>query len=86
LGFWKKSSPVKKNYLSIQPSCNFSGPELLPPRILTTGDAVKISGGPFANFVATVEEIGPDQRVWVLLDLMGRTKRVAVQPEAVQAI
>ena len=62
------------------------GGKLLPPRILMTGDAVKISGGPFANFVATVEEIGPDQRVWVLLDLMGQTTRVAVQPEALQVV
>jgi transcriptional antiterminator RfaH len=62
------------------------GGKLLPPRILMTGDAVKISGGPFANFVATVKEIGPDQRVWVLLDLMGRTARVAVNSDVLRVM
>jgi len=54
--------------------------------IIGGGDAVKISGGPFAEFIATVETISPDQRVWVLLDLMGRTTRLAVQPEALQLV
>jgi len=38
------------------------------------------------EFVAIVEKITPDQRVWVLLDLMGRTARVAVQAEALQVV
>jgi transcriptional antiterminator RfaH len=58
----------------------------LPPRILKHGDTVEISGGPFAEFVATVEKVEPDQRVWVLLDLMGRTTRVAVNSEALQVV
>jgi len=62
------------------------GGKLLPPRILNPGDAVRISSGPFADFVATVEKISPDQRVWVLLDLMGRTARVAVVAETLQVL
>ena len=50
------------------------------------GDAVEISGGPFAEFVATVENVDPDQRVWVLLELMGRTMRVAVHPDALRQV
>ena len=60
--------------------------KLLPPRILKLGDAVEISGGPFAEFVATVEKVSPDQRVWVLLELMGRTMRVAVRPDALRRV
>jgi len=30
--------------------------------------------------------ISPDQRVWVLLDLIGRTTRVAVQPGVLQVV
>jgi len=63
-----------------------AGGKLLPPRILQPGDVVRLASGPFADFVATVEMISPDQRVWVLLDLMGRTTRVAVQAEALQAV
>jgi len=46
----------------------------------------KLASGPFAEFAATVEKISPDQRVWVLLDLMDRTTRVAVQTEALQVV
>lgn len=60
--------------------------KLLPPPILKPGDLVKLSGGTFAEFAATVEDITPDQRVWVLLDLLGRTTRVAVHPDALQVV
>jgi len=60
--------------------------KLLPPPILKADDAVKISGGPFAEFITTVEKISPDRRVWVLLDMMGRTARVAVQPDTLQVV
>ncbi|KDB05068.1 hypothetical protein U879_03475 [Defluviimonas sp. 20V17] len=41
------------------------------------GDDVRIGAGPFLDFVAWVEELALDQRVWVLLDLMGRKTRIA---------
>ena len=65
--------------------CDEDG-KLLPPRILKAGDAVEISGGPFAEFVATVEKVEPERRVWVLLELMGRTTRVAVHPDALRVV
>ncbi len=45
---------------------------------LSQGDRVRLSSGPFADFVTRVEAIDPDKRVWVLLELMGRPTRVAV--------
>lgn len=47
-------------------------------RELAPGDAVRLTTGPFADFVASVAEIAPDQRVWVLLDILGRVTRVAI--------
>lgn len=47
-------------------------------RLLEPGDRVRIAAGAFADFVATVDSLAPDQRVWVLLDIMGRETRVAV--------
>jgi len=38
------------------------------------------------EFVAIVEKTSPDQRVWVLLDLMGQTARVALQAEALRVV
>lgn len=61
------------------------GGKLLPPQNLTPGDKVTLTSGAFSEFVATVERIAPDRRVWVLLDLMGRTTRVAVEPECIRA-
>ncbi len=63
--------------------CDEEG-RLLPPDVLAPGDEVRILSGPFADFVTTVERISPDQRVWVLLDLLGRPTRVAVSRESVQ--
>lgn len=65
--------------------CDAEG-KLLPPRQMSPGDRVQLTAGPMADFVATVEAMAPDQRVWVLLDIMGRTTRVAVQAEALRAV
>jgi len=86
VSFADEPQPVPLDLISrLMLRCDGGG-KLLPPRILNPGDAVRISGGPFADFVATVEKISSDQRVWVLLDLMGRTTRVAVEAEALQAV
>lgn len=42
------------------------------------GDQVLITRGPFADFVATVESLSPQQRIWILLDIMGSKMRVAI--------
>ena len=46
---------------------------------LKPGDDVSLRSGPFADFVATVESVTPERRVWLLLDLMGRQTRVMAQ-------
>jgi transcriptional antiterminator RfaH len=44
------------------------------------GDQVQIQKGPFAAFVATVESIAPDARVWILIELLGQKSSVLVPP------
>jgi len=56
-------------------SCNASG-ILLPAKSLKQGDQVKVLSGPFANFFATVETLEPDQRISILMDLMGRRTKI----------
>jgi transcriptional antiterminator RfaH len=46
--------------------------KLLPIKKFKKGDKVKITQGPFANFIASIEKYEADQRIWVLMDLMGR--------------
>lgn len=44
------------------------------------GDLVQIADGPFADFVARVEAISPERRVYLLIDLLGREARLSVEP------
>ena len=50
--------------------------KLLPIQKLKKGDQVEVLKGPFANFIATVEKYEADQRIWILMDLMGRKTKI----------
>ena len=50
--------------------------KLLPIKKLKKGDQVTVLNGPFANFIATVEEYEADQRIWILMDLMGSKTKI----------
>lgn len=65
--------------------CDAQG-KLLPPLRLKPGDQVMLTKGPFAHFVAEVETIAADRRVWVLMDIMGGQTRVAVKADQVRAM
>lgn len=48
------------------------------PVAFAQGDEVKLASGPFTDWIGEIVEMTGDQRAWVLLDLMGRRTRVAV--------
>ncbi|MDA9999683.1 transcriptional activator RfaH [Amylibacter sp.] len=50
--------------------------KLIPIQKLKKGDQVTVLKGPFANFIANVEKYEADQRIWILIDLMGRKARI----------
>ena len=50
--------------------------KLIPIQKLKKGDQVTVLKGPFANFIATVEKYEDDQRIWILMDLMGRKTKI----------
>ena len=50
--------------------------KLMPIQKLKEGDHVTVLKGPFANFIATVEKYEADQRIWILMDLMGRKTKI----------
>jgi transcriptional antiterminator RfaH len=54
-------------------SCN-----LQPKKQFIKGNQVKISSGPFANFIATIEAVDVDQRVLILMDLMGAKAKIKI--------
>ena len=55
--------------------------KLLPIEKLKKGDQVTVLSGPFANFTATVEKYEDDQRIWILMDLMGRKTKITTQSD-----
>ena len=59
---------------------------LLPPKSLQRGDSVEIQSGALANFIAKVETIDSDRRIWVLLDIMGQITRVHVASEQIKLL
>jgi transcriptional antiterminator RfaH len=78
VSFGSEPAIVPESLVSgLRQRCDGSG-KLLPPPELAPGDHVTMIRGPFANFVGAVERIAPDQRVWVLMDIMGGQTRVAV--------
>jgi transcriptional antiterminator RfaH len=86
VSFGTYPAPVPSDLIcGLRLRCDAEG-KLLPPRQMNPGDRVRLTAGPMADFVATVEAMAPDQRVWLLIDIMGRTARVAVQAEALRAV
>ena len=59
---------------------------LLPIANLSRGDAVVLKSGPFVDFVATVESHAADQRIWVMLELMGSQTRILTPSEHLSSI
>ena len=55
--------------------------KLIPIKKLKKGDQVTVLKGPFANFIATVEKYEADQRIWILMDLMGRKTKIQTPSE-----
>ena len=78
--FGDQPSPIPLDLISgLMARCNSVG-KLLPPNQLNKGEAVQLLTGPFANYIAKVETIDAEQRVWVLMELMGRVTRISVDP------
>ena len=60
--------------------------KLQPIKKLEKGDQVKVLKGPFADFIATVETYEDDQRILVLMDLMGRKTKIKTAPDTLQSL
>ena len=58
--------------------------KLLPIKKLNKGDQVTVLTGPFANFIATVEKYEADQRIWILMDIMGRKTKIQTPSDALK--
>jgi len=52
---------------------------------LKQGQAVKITRGPFADLIGRLERLGSENRVIVLLELLGRAVSVALRTDVLEA-
>ena len=69
----------------IMQMCDHSG-KFRPSKPLSKGDDVRIIIGPFADFLAAIENIHDNNRVHVLLKFMGLVTRVDLQPNQLISI
>lgn len=76
--FGKSPAPVPVQILMpLIESCDEQG-VLQPNAPISKGHRVRISNGPFVDFIGTIEGLQPEQRAWVLLEVMGKDTRVSV--------
>ena len=60
--------------------------KVMPLENFEAGQSVKMHSAPFGKFIATVEQMASDTRVWVLLEYMGKETRVQVDRQKIQAV
>ena len=77
-----KSVPKEIVYGLMSRCDNFG--KLLPPKSLERGDSVILLSGALANVVATVETFDSQNRIWVLMDIMGQITKVQVASEQIK--
>lgn len=86
VSFGQDPAPVPRALIAqLLGRCDRSG-KLLPAKELLPGDKVRVTNGPLANFIAEVEKIEPDRRIFVLMDIMGARTRVTVKPDQICAV
>ena len=53
---------------------------------LQAGNQAKVTQGPFSGFIATISETEPNNRINILIEIMGQTTKVAINAGALQPI
>lgn len=75
------SKPIPLSQAEVAQIMRQMGLEETKPKIdFTVGEAVRVTEGPFANFIGNVEEVLPDRRkVKVLVSMFGRETPVELE-------
>ena len=86
LSFAEGPKPMPEALITgLRARCDSVG-KVVPLDNFEAGQSVKMHSGPFANFIAIMEKMARDARVWVLLDFMGKETRVQVARQQIQAV
>ena len=54
--------------------------------LLHAGKQAQVTHGPFSGFIATISDIEPNNRINILIEIMGQTTKVAINASALQPI
>ena len=57
---------------------------LLPPKNMNKGDKIVVRNSAFSKFISTIDQIDSKNRIWVLVNILGRQSRVQVRSEQIQ--
>ena len=66
--------------LALRKRCDINGKLLLPNR-LKKGDNIEILTGPFSNFIAKIENVDEEKRIWAFMTFMGQLRRFQLKPD-----
>ena len=53
---------------------------------LHAGNQAQVTQGTFSGFIATISDIEPNNRIHILIDIMGQTTKIAINADALQHI
>ena len=79
---WPKALPTDL-IAGLMARCDIQG-KVLPADQFAPGDEVQVISGPFADYIATIEKIDADNRIWLLMEFMGQKTQMAVRPGQMQ--
>ena len=86
LSFAEGPKPMPAELIAgLRARCDSVG-KVVPLENFEAGQSVQMHSGPFESFIAAVEQMASDARVWVLLDIMGKETRVQVDRQQIQAV
>ena len=57
---------------------------LLPPKNMKKGDEVTVINTPFSKFISTIEQIDSKNRIWILMNILGRETRIEITSNQIQ--
>jgi len=50
------------------------------------GNQAKVTQGPFSGLIATIRDIEPNNRINILIEIMGQATKIAISADALQPI
>lgn len=86
VSFGRDPAPVPRALMARLGEGGAAAQARVPRALPRPGDRVRVTKGPFADFLAEIERVAPDRRVWILLELMGGRARVSVDRGQLRAL